>query len=281
MVIKAKSETPIKPLRNVTHYEKWQVPSIHSNGSSNFRQEKEEETKSEQMISAEELQKVKDQAYTEGFKKGRREGLASAANEIENKTKLLNSLIEQLAEPVAQCGEQTQRQLLELAFAVSRQIVRRELKQDPTQLIAIIRDALSLLPVGAKNIRIFLHPDDASIVREVLSIDKTSPDSAWQLVEQPSMERGGCLLESDNSKVDASVDRQIAVLFSSVAGGQRTGESTLTPSKVSLAPTAELENQTQQPADKKPAQKPSVLDKPTQDSPARKPADKGEPDANG
>ena len=272
MVIKAKSETPIKPLRNVTHYEKWQVPSIHSNGSSNFRQEKDEDTKSEQMISAEALQKLKDQAYTEGFEKGRREGLASAEQEIQSKTKLLNSLIEQLTEPVAQCGEQTQRQLLELAFAVSRQIVRRELKQDPTQLIAIIRDALSLLPVGAKNIQIFLHPDDASIVRELLSIDKTSPDSAWQLVEQPSMERGGCLLESDNSKVDASVDRQIAVLFSSVAGGQRTGETSPTSSKSSLVESTEQENPTQ----KQPVPKSSV-----QEKSAGKSEDQGESDANG
>ena len=257
MVVKAKSETPTKPLRNVTHYETWQVPSIHSNGSNDFRQEKEEDAKSEQMISAEARQKIKDSAYTEGFEKGRREGLSSAEQEIGVKTKLLSSLIQQLSEPVAQCGEQTQRQLLELAFAVSRQIVRRELKQDPTQLIAIIRDALSLLPVGSKNIQIFLHPDDASIVKEVLSIDKTSPDSAWQLVEQPSMERGGCLLESDNSKVDASVDRQIAVLFNSVAGGQRTGEPASTSSKTPSASNAEQ-----------------------QDS-VSKPTDQGDPDANG
>ena len=114
--------------------------------------------------------------------------------------------------------------MLELAFAISRQIVRRELKQDPTQLIAIIREALAQLPVGAKNIQVLFHPDDATIIKDVLSIDTNSPDSRWQLVEEPSMERGGCLLKTDNSNVDASVDKQIAVLFSRIAGGERAGE---------------------------------------------------------
>ncbi len=228
MVTKTKSDAPIKPLRNIEGYESWKLPSIDSDGSNVFRQEvKEEEIveeKTEELITAEELQAIKDNAYTQGFEKGREEGLDSAKLEIDSKTKVLNQLTQQLNEPIRACGEQTQKELLELAFALSRQIVRRELKQDPTQLIAIIRDALQLLPIGSTNIQILLHPDDANIVKDVLSIDIESPDSHWQLVEEPSMERGGCLLKTDNSKVDASVDRQVAVLFSRIAGGQRAGE---------------------------------------------------------
>jgi len=230
MVFKARSDIPIKPLRNVKDYETWAFPSIDAEQGKLFRQTVEEEVeveveeKTEELITAEELQSIKDQAYTEGFENGRRDGLASAQTEIDRKNALLDNMVSQLVEPLQQCGQQTQKELLELAFAISRQIVRRELKQDPTQLIAIIRDALKLLPIGAKNIQILLHPEDASIVREVLSIDQNNPDSTWRLVEEPSMERGGCLLQTDNSKVDASVDRQIAVLFSRIAGGQRAGE---------------------------------------------------------
>jgi len=228
MVFKARSEEPIKPLRNVKQYQSWQMPDIDSGGSKVFRQPVEEETeveeKSVELITEEELQVIKDKAYSEAYEKGRAEGLKSASNEIEEKQQLLSQIIEQLAYPLQQCGEKTEQELLELAFAISRQIVRRELKQDPTQLIAIIRDALAQLPVGAKNIQVLLHPDDAAIIKEVLSIDTNSPDSRWQLVEEPSMEKGGCLLKTDNSNVDASVDRQIAVLFSKIAGGERAGE---------------------------------------------------------
>jgi len=227
MVFRAKSEEPIKPIRNAKAYESWLIPSINAGSGKVFRQPQNndaEDQRSEELITAEALQAIKDQAFTEGFEKGRKEGLDSAAQEIDNKTNLLTSLMSELVEPLQQCGEQTQQELLALAFAISRQIVRRELKQDPTQIVAIIREALKQLPAASKNIQILLHPDDASIVREILSIHQNSPDSRWQLVEEPSMERSGCLLKTDNSKVDASVERQIAVLFSRIAGGQRAGE---------------------------------------------------------
>ena len=229
MVIKTKSENAIKPLRNAKGYSKWEMPSIGAPEGKIFRQpvedEVEEEENNEEKISTEELQLIKDQAYQEGFQKGHKDGIDSAKQEIDSKLSLLTSLLNQLAEPTQACGEKTQQELLELSFAISRQIVRRELKHDPTQLIAIIRDALKLLPIGSKNIQVLLHPEDAAIVRELLSIDQDSPDSRWKLVEEPSMERGGCLLKTDNSNVDASVDRQIAVLFSRIAGGQRAGEN--------------------------------------------------------
>ena len=228
MVFKARSEEPIKPLRNVKQYQSWQMPDIDSNGSKVFRQPVEEESEVEEqtveLITEDELQKIKDKAYDKAYEKGYKEGLSTASTEINAKQQILVKMIEQLAYPLKQCGEKTEQELLELAFAISRQIVRRELKQDPTQLIAIIRDALTQLPVGAKDIQILLHPDDAAIIKEVLTIDTNSPDSRWQLVEEPSMEKGGCLLKTDNSNVDASVDRQIAVLFSRIAGGERAGE---------------------------------------------------------
>ncbi len=228
MVTKAKSDEPTKPLRNVTNFAKWEMPAIDAPEGKIFRQPVEEEQEQEvelvEKISEDEIQAIRDAAYQEGFQKGQADGLANAQEQVDARVLLLESLIQQLAEPTQACGEQTEQALLQMAFAISRQIVRRELKQDPTQLIAIIRDALKLLPVGSKNIQVQLHPEDAAVIRNVLSIDEDSPDSRWKLVEEPSMERGGCLLKTDNSNVDASVDRQIAVLFSRIAGGQRAGE---------------------------------------------------------
>ena len=228
MVFKAKSEDPVRPLTNVKDYKSWQMPDIDAQGAKVFRQPvEEEEPAQEEMvekISKEELQAIRDKAYTEAFEQGKQEGLDAAKQEVEKQAQLLAQMIDQLAYPLHQCGEKTEQELLELAFAISRQIVRRELKQDPTQLIAIIRDALAQLPIGSKNIQILLHPEDAAVIKEVLSIDENSSDSRWQLLEEPSMEKGGCLLKTDNSKIDASVDRQIAVLFSRIAGGERAGE---------------------------------------------------------
>jgi flagellar assembly protein FliH len=83
-----------------------------------------------------------------------------------------------------------ERELLTLAMALARQIVRRELKADPTQIIGIIREAIAALPVAAREVRVHLHPEDAAVVREHLA--PTESERAWAIVEDPVMARGGC-----------------------------------------------------------------------------------------
>ncbi|PHS19769.1 MAG: hypothetical protein COA86_03140 [Kangiella sp.] len=247
MVQKVKSEAPIKLIRNVANYRPWRAPAIDIAGARVFRQEASEESdvdikaledeKSEELITAEELQAIKDQAYTEGFEKGRNEGLESGIQEVEKKNHLLKNIIEELETPLKECGVNTQKELLELSFAIAKQILRRELKQDPTQLIAIIRESLQLLPIASKEIQVLLHPDDASIIREALSLGEAknnssnepnsnlqSNDKSWSLLEEPSMQPGGCIIKTNNSKIDASIDQQIAVLFSKMIDEQRTAE---------------------------------------------------------
>lgn len=235
-------------MRNVTNFSSWQLPSLDGGDVPGFRQPVDDaeviETEVELTVeeqaekNASELQAIKDAAYQEGFESGREQGLAAAQQQINEQTTLLLSMMNELAEPLQRCGEKTQQQLLKLAFAIARQIVRRELKQDPTQLIAIIREALKMLPSGAQKMTISLNPEDASIVKNTLSIDSDSDSeseaSRWQINSDPAIARGDCEVSTDNSKIDASIDKQIAVLFSRVAGGQRAGEVPLTETDSSL-----------------------------------------------
>jgi flagellar assembly protein FliH len=71
-----------------------------------------------------------------------------------------------------------------------RQLVRREVRLDPAQIVGIVREALGVLPVSSRSIRVTLHPDDASLVREAYAIG--DHDQKWQIVEDPVIQRGGC-----------------------------------------------------------------------------------------
>lgn len=240
MVLKAKSEDSIKPLKDVSDFSSWSLPQLKGGKSPGFRQGKDEKLtdKERQKKLAEEVEKKKNEVREKGYNTGYQEGLKKAEQEVTEKVTLLSQLITQLGEPIEQCQEKTEKQLLQLSFAIARQIVRRELQQDPTQLIAIIRDAISLLPNAEKKIEISLHPEDAKIVKNALSIDKnpvdqksieqesthqqtSTSDSHWNINDNLSIERGCCQVTTQDSKVDASIDKQIAVLFSKVVGGQR------------------------------------------------------------
>jgi flagellar assembly protein FliH len=112
-----------------------------------------------------------------------------------------------------------ERELLTLAMALARQIVRRELKTDPTQIIGIIRDAIAALPVAAREVRVHLHPEDAAVVRQNLA--PTESERAWTMIEDPVMARGGCQITTTTSRIDARLETRLAAILSELMGTER------------------------------------------------------------
>jgi flagellar assembly protein FliH len=106
-------------------------------------------------------------------------------------------------------------------MSLARQIVRRELKTDPTQIIGIVREAISSLPVAARDVRVHLHPEDAAVVRQNLA--PTESERAWQLVEDPVMARGGCQITTTASRVDARLETRLGAILSELMGTERHG----------------------------------------------------------
>jgi flagellar assembly protein FliH len=64
-----------------------------------------------------------------------------------------------------------------------------------------------------------LHPEDAAIVRERLS--EPVSERAWTLVEDPTMSRGGCVIRTENSQIDARLESRISVVIANALGDER------------------------------------------------------------
>jgi flagellar assembly protein FliH len=180
------------------------------------------------LLTAEQLEHVQSQAYKEGFERGKREGfefghkeaLAGAKNEIGEKAAQMHELLSALNTPFKELDEQVERELISLTISMVRQLVRREVKLDPNQIIGVVREAISLLPVSARNIRLVLHPDDAKLVREIFEVSEK--DLAWNIVEDPVLDRGGCKIITDTSQIDATLESRLAAMITTLLGGERT-----------------------------------------------------------
>jgi flagellar assembly protein FliH len=156
--------------------------------------------------------------HVEGVRKGEAE-LARRITEVDVKIAALEAIIGTLARPLEELDVAVETELTRLALSVAKHLVRRELKIDPTQIIGIIRHTLSLLPLAARNIKIHLHPDDATIVREKLT--PATGQQEWTLAEDPLMARGGCRLTTENSSVDARFEASVAAALSGLLGDDR------------------------------------------------------------
>lgn len=166
-------------------------------------------------------------AWEAGFAEGRMQGEAAAEREARARLAALDAriarfdlLVAAAARPLAELDADVERELAELACAIARQVVRRELRTDPGQVIAAIRDTVGLLPAAARDVRVALHPEDAAIVRERLG--DAGAGRAWTLVEDPMVARGGCRVATDNSRVDARVETRVGAAIASVLGDERS-----------------------------------------------------------
>ena len=159
------------------------------------------------------------EAYSEAFAQGLAEGREAGRGEVRAQVEKLAGMFYDLAKPFEVLDAEVERELLTLAMALARQIVRRELKTDPTQIIGIIRDAIAALPVAAREVRVHLHPEDAAVVRQNLA--PTESERAWALVEDPVMARGGCQITTTTSRIDARLETRLGAIVSELMGNER------------------------------------------------------------
>ncbi len=165
------------------------------------------------------LEAVQKEAYDEAWAKGHADGVAAGEKAVAERIRRLDELLNAFAEPFEQLDERVEKQLVELAMVVVKQLFRREVRIDPTHVIGVVREAIQLLPSTSDNVRLHLNPDDAALVRESLAPSDGEP--AWTIVEDPLISRGGCKVTTDNSQVDATTEARLEAAISAVMGDER------------------------------------------------------------
>jgi flagellar assembly protein FliH len=186
--------------------DRWEVPAIDG-------------AKGQGLMTASRLQDLQQEAYDEAFAQGLADGLAAGEKQLAERVARLDSLLAAQAAPLAELDELVEKQLVDLAMRATRKLFRREMKLDPGHVIGVVRDAVGLLPVASRDVRVHLHPDDADLIREALH--PSDGDSAWALFEDPLIDRGGCRVTTETSQVDAENQTRLNALIASIAGDER------------------------------------------------------------
>lgn len=244
----------------LTAFERWEVPAMEERRKQEelVQEEMEPEEPEEelpQLPTAEEIEEIRGDAFAEGLAQGHERGyedgkklaeeeakevldaemakLAEQQQELQQQQQHLqqrahefSGMLEFLSQPLYELDEVVEEQLLELSTAIARQLIRRELKTHPDEIIAVVREAISLLPVSSRKIDVYLHPEDLPLVHDTLPVDSGhEEESRIHLHEDAALTRGGCRVVSNDSHIDASVERRINAVISQVLGGERNDDS--------------------------------------------------------
>jgi len=159
------------------------------------------------------------QGFDQGFSEGSQKGYAENVDLLHKKVAEFAELINSLSEPFKNLDDEVEKELVQLSIGIATQIIRREIKLDPGQIIAAVREAINVLPLSSQKIHLHLHPEDAELVRSALSVDGAS--TGWGIIEDPMITRGGCIADTDISHIDATVEHRLAAVIATILGGER------------------------------------------------------------
>ena len=145
-------------------------------------------------------------AFAKGFAQGERAGLEAAGQRGEAMLRRLTETLGELTVVRDRMIHQTERQMVELALAIAKRIVNREVAIDRDLLIAMARVALDRLGEAA-HITVRLSPDDFAVTGAAQMAQLAG--SNVEVVADARISRGGCRVDSDLGVLDAGIETQL------------------------------------------------------------------------
>ncbi|PQP06563.1 MULTISPECIES: flagellar assembly protein FliH [Pseudomonas] len=214
------SQTDLIRGKDVAGFDVWALPSFDP-----FVPEPEPEPEPEppemeevpleevQPLTLEELESIRQEAYNEGFAVGEKEGFHSTMLKVRQEAEValtaklahLEQLMLNLFEPIAEQDTQIEKSLVDLVQHITKQVIQRELAIDSTQIEHVMREALKLLPLGVGNVRLYVNPQDFEQVKAL----RERHEETWRIVEDESLLPGGCRVETEHSRIDATIETRV------------------------------------------------------------------------
>ena len=181
---------------------------MHASGQTRTGVDTEE--KPDSRVHLEQLQRQSEQRAREAYAAGLREGEAAGhkrgAAELQAVIARLARAIEEIGGMRARLRAEAEADLIQLAIAIARRVLRRELVIDPEALHGLVLGALEKLG-GQEISRVRVHPGHAGLVTE--SLRQNSASARVEVIADPSRDLGAVIFETPRGNLDASVDSQL------------------------------------------------------------------------
>ncbi len=155
---------------------------------------------SEEMLAA-----IREQARQEGYAAGQdagyADGLALGRADAAAELVHLRTLAATFGDAVAAADETIANDVLELALHLARGMLRIALDVKPELILPVVREAIGYLPVMQQPAQIQLNPADAELVRNAIGEELEA--SGWRIVDDTTIARGGCKIDTPSNQIDA------------------------------------------------------------------------------
>ncbi|MGE3276346.1 MAG: FliH/SctL family protein [Vicinamibacterales bacterium] len=153
-------------------------------------------------------------AFSKGYAQGEKAGYEAGAKRAEAMLRRLSGTLDELAHLRTAMIQQTEQQMVQLALAIARRILRREVTLDADFVVAMARVALDRLGEQTRA-TVRLHPDDLAATG---SEPRQFAGTHVTVVADASLSRGQCQVESEYGFIDVGVEAQFEQISEALIG---------------------------------------------------------------
>ncbi len=151
------------------------------------------------------------QGYQDGYQRGVADGRAEVQALLAQETARLQSLLDAIQAQRAQLMQNVRQEVLALVVAACERIVGQLAQSHRPLIVHTVTKALDALTVeGPFTVR--LHPEDRAFLEAHWQATREGREYPWQLVEDPQVEPGGCVVQCGPATADARLSTQLRLL---------------------------------------------------------------------
>jgi len=153
------------------------------------------------------------QGYQDGLLQGKQAALDEMQQAIQSAMDRAQNILDVATREAQESIVGAERQVVEIALAVARKILAREIEENPMVVLPIVRAALEKVR-DQDQIIIRVNPDDYELVlqarRDLQMI--VGREQVLSISSDQTIEHGSCMIESSNGTVDARLNTQFDIL---------------------------------------------------------------------
>jgi flagellar assembly protein FliH len=196
---------------HLTDFMRWSLQNLEQQPAVSGPAPDTEIVEAVSLPTAEEIERIHQEAHKEGFEAGQREGYeaglqngqAEVARQAERFKMLADSFDAAIKSFEDELGNGVSQEVLALSLDIAKYMLRQALHVKPELLIPVIRSAMESLPQNVQHPHVHLHPDDAILIKDLMQAELAH--AGWRIVEDARIMRGGCMIETASAEIDATL----------------------------------------------------------------------------
>lgn len=160
-----------------------------------------------------EEEKIKSEASEKGYTQGREEGLKSGEEEINRIIERMRKMLEAIMNRREEILRETEQQIVELVILMTRKVVKIISETQKTTVVSNVLAALKKVKTRG-NVVLHVNTEDLKITSANTNefIKRIENIQGITVMEDSTVEKGGCIVETDFGAIDARIASQLSEL---------------------------------------------------------------------